>query len=53
MDDFSDIWPQWADLSHRFAYQVEQEHAVSRDVLAGLDPLRSSSCCLMWRLGHA
>ena len=38
MDDFSDIWPQWADLSRRLAYQVEEEHQVSRDALAGLDP---------------
>ena len=38
MDDFTDIWPEWADLSRRLAYQVEHAHQVAPDVLADMDP---------------
>jgi len=38
MDDFSDIWPEWCDLSRRLAYQVEFAHQVSPEALERVDP---------------
>ena len=37
MDDFTDIWPEWADLSRRLAFQVERAHQVAPDVLSSMD----------------
>ena len=37
MEDFTDIWPEWANLSGRLAFQVEHEWRVGPDVLTGLD----------------
>lgn len=38
MDDYSDIWPEWCDLSRRLAYQVEYAHQVSPEALERVDP---------------
>ena len=38
MEDFTDIWPEWLDLSRRLAYQVEHAHQVAPDILRSMDP---------------